>query len=427
LTPLRRDSPLWAAARVAAVATGIAAVLYAIAAYGIVVLVLNDLTQRVDGALGDQLRFFQARPLAALDRAQGRGSLGGGPGDAFTASAIWIVYPDGHVQASPSSPALPESYHRVAGPTSATIQGYGYRLVGGPLGEGWLVIGTSRDYIDVPARALIVEVMVLAVPFLILVFLSALTIGRLSAAPIDRARRRLLEFTADASHELRTPLQVIEAEVSLALLAQRSAASYRETIENVSRESRRLRHLVDDLLWLARFDNLPGRPRAQVVDVGRFAAGAVERFRAPAEQKRQWLTLEGAGSGQALVLAPPDWMDRLLGVLIDNACRYTPEGGVIKVAVEARDGQVTLRVDDSGPGIPADERERVFERFHRLNEDGRGSGLGLSIAGAVVEATRGRWRLGESAQKGASMAVSWPAARGPREAVLGGTEPAPHA
>jgi signal transduction histidine kinase len=423
---LRRDSPLWAAARVAAVATAIAAVLYAVAAVGIVVLVLDTLTQRVDGALAAQLHYFQERPLSALERAQGQAGASNGPRDAFAASALWIVYPDGQVQASPASPSLPQQYRHAEAPTAVTIQGYGYRLVGGPLGNGWLVLGTSSDYVDFTARALIIEVLVVAIPVLVLVFLSALAIGRWSAAPIDRARRRLLEFTADASHELRTPLQVIEAEVSLALLVQRSASSYRETIENISRESHRLRHLVDDLLWLARVDSLPGRPRSEVVDVGQLAGDAVERFRAPAEQKGQRLSLEAGRGGQSLVLAPPDWIDRLLGVLIDNACRYTPPGGAIRVAVETRDGQVTLRVDDSGPGIPADQRERVFERFHRLSDDGRGSGLGLSIAGAVVQATRGRWRLGESAENGASMAVSWPAVRGPREAVVTGTERAPH-
>ncbi|MDQ6921647.1 MAG: HAMP domain-containing histidine kinase, partial [Candidatus Dormibacteraeota bacterium] len=366
---LRRDSPLWAAARVAAVATAIAAVLYAVAAFGIVVLVLSTLTQRVDGALADQLRYFQDRPLAAVNRAQGVAGVGNGPRDPFSASALWIVYPDGQVRASPTSPPLPDRYRRVEAPTAVTIQGYGYRLVGGPLGSGWLILGTSSAYIDFTARALIFELLVVAIPVLVLVFLSALAIGRWSAAPIDRARRRLLEFTADASHELRTPLQVIEAEVSLALLVQRSAPSYRETIENISRESRRLRHLVDDLLWLARFDNLPGRPRAEEVDVGQLAGDAVERFRAPAEQKHQRLSLEAGRAGQALVVAPPDWIDRLLGVLLDNACRYTPEGGSIRVAVEPRDGQVTLRVEDSGPGIPADQRQRVFERFHRLNED----------------------------------------------------------
>jgi signal transduction histidine kinase len=417
----RRDSPLWAAARVAAVATAVAAVLYGLAAAGIVVLVLNIVTQQLDGALASQLHYLQERPLLALDRAEGR--VGGGSRNAST--ALWIVYPDGHVQASPTSPALPERYRHVEAATQVTIDGYGFRLAGGALGNGWLVLGTSTDPIDYVARALIFEVLVIAVPVLVLVFLSALAIGRWSAAPIDRARRRLLQFTADASHELRTPLQVIEAEVSLALLQQRNASSYRETIENISKESGRLRRLVDDLLWLARFDALPSRPRAEVVDLGEMAADAVERFRAPAEKRRQRLVLEAARAAPALLLAPSEWIDRLLGVLIDNACRYTPEGGVIRVGVEASDGQVTVRVEDSGPGIPAADRERVFERFHRLENDGRGSGLGLSIAGAVVQATRGRWRVGESAEKGASMAVTWPAARPPREPAAS-PEPARH-
>ena len=107
---LRRDSPLWAAARVAAVATAIAAVLYAVAAFGIVVLVLSTLTQRVDGALADQLRYFQDRPLAAVNRAQGVAGVGNGPRDPFSASALWIVYPDGQVRASPTSPPLPDRY-----------------------------------------------------------------------------------------------------------------------------------------------------------------------------------------------------------------------------------------------------------------------------------------------------------------------------
>jgi signal transduction histidine kinase len=143
----------------------------------------------------------------------------------------------------------------------------------------------------------------------------------------------------------------------------------------------------------------------------------VERFRAPAERKQLHLTLERETARPALVLAPPEWIDRLLGVLLDNACRYTPEGGMVRVAVESKDGQVALRVEDSGPGIPANERERIFERFRRLNEDGSGSGLGLSIASAVVHATRGRWRVGESPEKGASLAVLWPTTRGPREAA----------
>jgi two-component system, OmpR family, sensor histidine kinase CiaH len=413
----RPDSPLWAAARVAAVATLIAALLYAVAALGIVVLVNNNLTQQLDQNVAAELKALRARPLLALDRAQGRPSSDQGQREAINQTTIWIVSPDGQVLAAPTAPALPSQYVHVQSPTPARIQGHSLRLAGGPLGNGWLIVGASADYIDYATRALLVEAVVVGVPLMALVFLAALAIGRWSAAPVDRARRRLLEFTADASHELRTPLQVIEAEVSLALLQERGASSYRETIQNIGGESKRLHRLVDDLLWLARFDTLPGGPRSEVVDMAELATDAVERFRVLAEQRRLRLTLQNDAARQGLVLAPPEWIDRLLGVLIDNACRYTPEGGMVRVAVESRDGQVTLRVEDSGPGIPPGERQRIFERFHRLGNDGRGSGLGLSIAGAVVQATRGRWRVGESPEGGASLAVSWPAARGPREQI----------
>ena len=423
MSRLRRDSPLWAAARVAAVTTAIAAVLYAFAAVGIVLLVRDDLTRRVDAALGGQLHFLQSRPLTTLELTQGRFGGGGFQREAIGATSVWIVYPDGRVASSPNSVALPAAYRHVLGPQSATIDGYGYRLVGGPLDTGWLVLGASTYYVDYTTRVLVIEALIVALPVLALVFGAALAIGRWSAAPIDRARRRLLEFTADASHELRTPLQVIDAEVSLALLQERSAVSYRGTIENIARESGRLRRLVEALLWLARFDALPSRPQAEVVDVARRAADAVERFRAPADRKRQRLALVEEGVEPARLLAPAEWIDRLLGVLIDNACRYTPEGGTVRVVVEKRDGHVTLRVEDSGPGIPAEERDRVFERFHRLENDGRGSGLGLSIAAAVVQATRGRWRVGESPEGGASLSVTWAAAGPSREQLESGTLP----
>ena len=411
---IRRDSPLWAAARVAAVATLIAALLYAAAAVGVTALLVGSLFQQVDDQLAAELHFLQQRPQVALARADGRRTPEVGP----LTTTTWVVTPDDQLLSPPSGPVLPARYKHLDSTTSTTIEGHRFRLAGGPLVDGWLVVGVQTDALDSAIQALILRVAIaalaLGIPILLVVFLASLAIGRWSAAPIDRARRRVLDFTADASHELRTPLQVIEAEVSLALLRERDAASYRDTIENVGRESGRLRRLVDDLLWLARFDSRPGQPQSELVDVGAVAADALERFRAPAERKRQRLQLQPTAPGQALVLAPPEWIDRLLGVLLDNAHRYTPEGGTVRVAVEAQDGHVGLRVEDSGPGIPPSERQRIFERFHRGQAGDGGSGLGLSIANAVVSATRGRWRVGDSPEGGASMAVSWPLARGTR-------------
>jgi hypothetical protein len=91
-----------------------------------------------------------------------------------------------------------------------------------------------------------------------------------------------------------------------------------------------------------------------------------------------------------IVTAPPDWLDRLVGILLDNACKYSPDGGSVLVHVAAEGRRVRLTVDDSGPGIPEDERGRVFDRFHRATDQPGGAGLGLAIADAIVHATGGK-------------------------------------
>ena len=128
----------------------------------------------------------------------------------------------------------------------------------------------------------------------------------------------------------------------------------------------------------------------------------------------------GAGSGSAaaassgsspagtIVTAPPDWLDRLVGILLDNACKYSPQGGSVIVGVAGEGRRVRLTVDDSGPGIPEAERGRVFDRFHRASDAPGGAGLGLAIADAIVRTTAGRWQIGTSPAGGASVSVSWP-------------------
>jgi two-component system OmpR family sensor kinase len=165
--------------------------------------------------------------------------------------------------------------------------------------------------------------------------------------------------------------------------------------------------MVDDLLWLARFEGLPGSTKAEPVDVGVMAQNAVDRFAPVAEARHQQLSLRIAGES-AVISALPEWLDHLIGVLIDNASKYTPETGTIQVLVSGEGHTVRLAVDDSGPGIPEDQRERIFERFQRATDRAGGSGLGLAIADAVVKATNGKWQVGTSSAAGASMAVIWP-------------------
>jgi signal transduction histidine kinase len=163
------------------------------------------------------------------------------------------------------------------------------------------------------------------------------------------------------------------------------------------------------MLWLARFDSTGGQPEAEPVDVRVLAAQTADRFGVVAETRGQKLEVAAAPvDSDAIVTAPPDWLDRLVGILLDNACRYSPDGGSVQVHVAAEGRRVRLTVDDSGPGISEEERGRVFDRFHRATDHPGGSGLGLAIADAIVRATGGKWHIGTSPAGGASISVSWP-------------------
>ena len=109
-----------------------------------------------------------------------------------------------------------------------------------------------------------------------------------------------------------------------------------------------------------------------------------------------------------MITAPPEWLDRLLGTLLDNACKYSPDGGNVRISVAPDGPRVRLTVDDSGPASRKRSVSRIFDRFHRATNSTSGAGLGLAIADSIVRATNGRWRIGTSPAGGASMSVSWP-------------------
>jgi len=403
--------------RVALAATAVVAVAYLAVASAVALIFTRDQTSQIDQRL-----------VASLQRPHFDDHGGAfGPPESDHPGGLpvlaWLILPDGSVQKDSMNPFdLPSQYQKAGAPQDATIAGTNLRvagtavhIVGTSSGDGYFVVGQSLGPLD-QARSTVVLAEVLIAPVLLaIVFLGAVMIGRRVATPIELARQRQLEFTADASHELRTPLSVIEAHTSLALTGDREADWYRTAFDHVDDESKRMRRLLDDLLWLARFDATQGVPNAEPVDVGVLAVQTADRFGAIAEIRRLRLEV-AAGSGSLVVTAPPEWLDRLLGVLLDNACKYSPDGGAIRVSVATDSGRVQLTVDDAGPGIPADERSRIFDRFHRANESKGGAGLGLAIADAIVRATNGRWRIDASPAGGASMSVSWPRAfSGPRE------------
>ncbi|HWD24237.1 MAG TPA: HAMP domain-containing sensor histidine kinase [Acidimicrobiales bacterium] len=306
-----------------------------------------------------------------------------------------------------NAPELPKGALAVSTAVDASIAGHPFRLEGAMLGEGRIVVGTSaRSQRGAISTLLVIEAALSPIA-LIALFTAAWLIGRRATAPIELSRRQQLEFTADASHELRTPLSVIEAEVGLALSTERSSSGYREAIERIAGESARLRFIVEDLVWLSRFESLPQPPSQDTVDLTSIVTVCSDRFAPIAEQRGISITTS-AGAVPVLVLAPADWLDRLASVLVDNACRYAGTGGSVSLSASETAGRARLTVDDSGPGIPVDQRNLIFERFHRATSVPGGAGLGLAIANAIVKSSGGTWEISTAPLGGARFTVTWP-------------------
>ena len=383
--------------RTALAASGLVAILLAVLCVSVDLFVDHNLRSAAASRLTDAVRMLAAEseqvPFTEPD---------------FDDPVVgWRIDAAGHVAAaSPGAPALPAGAAGASSPQSVSIAGTEFLVAGAPAGSGRIVVGEALTSVTRAVGTLVIAEVVVAPILLALSFGGALLVGRRVADPIERARRRQLDFTADASHELRTPLSVIEAETTLALSQQRDTRGDAAALQRVLDESRRMRQMVDDMLWLARFEAAPPPPLGETVDIATGVDTAAQRFAALAEQ--QGLSLDVVAPEPVLVHAPPEWVDRLIGVLLDNACKYSPRGGAVRVSATREGGHARLAVDDTGPGIPPRLRERIFDRFHREAGGEDGAGLGLAIGDAVVVATHGRWEIGESALGGASVAVVWP-------------------
>jgi signal transduction histidine kinase len=408
-------SPVRLHARHVAIGTTVfALVIYLIACLVTDLLVQSRLYGSVDARLGVRLGTLAKefpRGVSTATPLKPQIPTGGDDDDLDDAPILAWLVPSGSTSArqlDSDSPALPARDFHVGPPIDARIGGRSFRLSGTSVANGRIIVGTStQDVGSVLATLLLLEG-ILAPIVLIILFIAATIIGRLAATPIERARRRQLEFTADASHELRTPLSVIEAEIGLALNSERTASAYRSALERVSGESKRLRSIVEDLLWLARLDSLPANPPHEAVDVAVLARSCAQRFDAIASQRHLTIAVLDRIGPPPLVLAPAEWLDRLVSVLLDNACRYANPSGRVEVSVSSSDARVTLTVDDSGPGIAEDEREHIAQRFHRASAVSGGAGLGLSIADAVIRATNGEWTVATAPLGGARIEASWP-------------------
>jgi heavy metal sensor kinase len=234
-------------------------------------------------------------------------------------------------------------------------------------------------------------------------------LARLEAA-FERQRR----FTADASHELRTPLTAILGQIDVALERPREAESYRTTLTTIREQSQRLARLVGDLLFLARADARSVPIEVEAIDLGALLPAVIAQLEPLAAARK--LSIE-------LALAPlriyghTDHLVRLFLNLLDNAIRYTPPGGRITLSCTSDQGEVAVRLSDTGPGIAPEHLPQLFDRFYRVdrgrNRAQGGSGLGLAIAQTIAQAHGGRIAVESSVGQGSTFVVILPAAAQP--------------
>jgi two-component system phosphate regulon sensor histidine kinase PhoR len=222
------------------------------------------------------------------------------------------------------------------------------------------------------------------------------------------------EFVANVSHELRTPLSVVQGYVeTLAEGALKDEKSATEFLTIIDKNVRRLSAIVSDLLDLSKLESGGHVLEPREVDVRGLVDRVAEAFRPVAERKRQQLVVEVASRAGTLQ-ADGTLLERALSNLVDNALKYTPEGGRIRIQAGPESGHVAFTVEDNGQGIPEADLPRIFERFYRVDKsrsrDLGGTGLGLSIVKHIVQLHGGTISV-RSSPAGSTFTIRLPAER----------------
>lgn len=231
-------------------------------------------------------------------------------------------------------------------------------------------------------------------------------------ARIEHSFRHVNRFSADASHELRTPLTVLRGE--LEGIAQRPdlPIDVRETIGSTLEETERLSKIVESLLAISRLDAGEALMTRERFDLAELVTGTADQMRLLAEDKQ--IALKCDARGRAEVEGDPHRLKQIVVNLVDNAIKYTGEGGNVQISVRVNNGNAVLEVADSGVGIPSEAMAHVFERFYRVDKARSrqmgGAGLGLSIVKSICTAHQGCVSVESTEGKGSSFTVELPLA-----------------
>ena len=250
-------------------------------------------------------------------------------------------------------------------------------------------------------------------------FVISLFFSRWALRPVEQTWRSQRQFIADASHELKTPLTVILADASIALEhPERTVESQRQWIEGIQVEGQRMQGLVEDMLALAKHDTAEVDAQATMgkqqekLDLADMAQRAVLQFEAVAFERGVEIDVAESSSTSVFIGGVQGDIERVLGILIDNACKYAEAGGRVVVGTKREGKHAVIQVNNTGTPIPSSDLPHIFDRFWRADEartsGAGGYGLGLSIARSIVEEHGGTLSAQSSAEHGTTFTAKFP-------------------
>lgn len=289
-----------------------------------------------------------------------------------------------------------------SGKTSGSIQNPDLRYMAGQTADGaFKIVFADRSPEQAALQSMALRLAAVAAAALLALFAISLFLARMALKPVERAWEGQRQFLADASHELKTPLTIIMADTSiLQAHPAETVAAQKKWVDGIQAEGARMKRLIDDLLFLARADAAAPTPSGKApapesrVDLSEVVMSTVLSFESVAFEGAVKLDTDVAEN--AFVRGDAAQLKQLVGILVDNACKYAAGDKRVMVRLRLENGSALVKVENTGPDIPPEELAHVFERFYRTDHSrvrtAGGYGLGLAIARTITEKNHGSIR-----------------------------------
>ncbi len=245
---------------------------------------------------------------------------------------------------------------------------------------------------------------------LIIIAIIAWFWAKRTLLPVQKMYEQQKQFISDASHEMRTPLSIMSGEIEVTLTKNRNIHEYKQTLTSNKEELNRLTSLVENLLFLAREDQSKKNVQMKRIDITDVVSNVLASFKSKITEKKLKIGLKPPGES-ITILGTDTTMYQLFANLIENAVKYTPNNGAVKIFISKKDERVVIQIKDTGIGINEKNQAKIFNRFYRVDasrSETKGYGLGLAICKAIVQYYKGKLTVHSVLGKGSTFTVELP-------------------